>query len=158
MQMTLETCRRSLIGVWGLGFLIPLILIFVQAVAGKYGGKFPEVLGWLTSLTLPTILLMIGVMVANPAGAISEDKKTENKIAEENAGQVSAKTKTEHETFIFRIAAVVSILYLLIINFVFFIEPLSNLKPQDLMRDYKIFLAGFDSLISLLIGYFFGKK
>jgi hypothetical protein len=157
--MTLENCRKSLIGIWGLGFLIPCLLIFAQAVGGKYGGKFAEVLGWLTALTLPTILLMIGVMVANPAGAVSEDKKTENeKNALEHPAAVTDKAITGHESFIFRLAVTVSLIYFLIINLVFFIEPFSALKPQDLMRDYKIFLAGFDSLISLLIGYFFGKK
>jgi hypothetical protein len=156
--MTLEGCRRSLVTIWGVGFLIPLMLIFFQAVGGKYGGKFSEVLGWLTSLTLPTILLMIGVMVANPAGSISADKKTENEKATSENNTPTDKAKTDHETFMFRLAALVSLLYLLIINFVFFIEPFSSLKPQDLMRDYKIFLAGFDALISLLIGYFFGKK
>lgn len=158
--MTLESCRRSLIVVWGIGFIIPGMLIFVQAVGGKYGDKFAEVLGWLTALTLPTILLMIGVMVANPAGAVSADKQTENEkqAAEHPEESASKQSKTEHESFIFRLAAAVSIIYLLIINLIFFIEPYSSLKEQDLMRDYKIFLAGFDSLISLLIGYFFGKK
>jgi hypothetical protein len=161
--MTLESCRRSLIGLWGLGFLIPFVLIMIQAGTGKYGGKFAEVLGWLTSLTLPTILLMIGVMVANPAGDISADKKDEMERAGENppegtAGGGSTISKTAQETFVFRVAVSVSLVYLIITNLVFFIEPYSSARPQELMRDYKVFLAAFDAILSLLIGYFFGKK
>ena len=60
--------------------------------------------------------------------------------------------------FIFKLAVGVSIVYLLIINLVFFYEPFAISKPQELMRDNKIYLAVFDSILSLLIGYFFGKK
>lgn len=157
--MTLESCRRWLICTWGIGFMVPCILILIQTGGGKYGGKFIEVLGWLTALTLPTILLMIGVMVANPAGAVSEDKKTEMEKKEaDDPGRESANSKTAHETFIFWLAVGVSIFYLFVINLVFFIEPYLSWNPQDLMRNSKVFLAGFDSLLSLLIGYFFGKK
>jgi len=62
----LSVYRKRLIGLWATGFIIPFILILFQFGNGKYGPKFTEVFGWLTALTLPTILLMIGVMVANP--------------------------------------------------------------------------------------------
>lgn len=143
--MKLEACRKWLVYIWLGGFLIPFALILIQYASGKYGAKTQEVLGWLTALTLPTILLMIGVIVAKTGDA---DEKTEKKKPETVA----------HEKFVFKLAVGVSLGYLLIINLVFFLEPYSSYKPQELMRDYKVFLAGFDSLISLLIGYFFGKK
>lgn len=155
----LETYRKQLIGVWGIGFIIPFILVLVQFGNGKYGNKLSEVLGWLTSLTLPTILLMIGVLVANPVESkISVSETPDEKKDEEKEAELVQKKKEAHEKFVFKLALGVSILYLLIINFVFFYEPLSDAKPQELMRDSKIFLAVFDSIISLLIGYFFGKK
>ena len=161
--MSLDAYRKWLIGIWSAGFLIPFILILIQFANGKYGGKFAEALGWLTALTLPTILLMIGVMVANPSGALQkmpssgpkpETEKTDGEIAADR----EVAYKSAHETFIFRLAVGASLVYLMIVNFVFFLEPFANAKPQDLMRDSKIFLAVFDSIISLLIGYFFGKK
>ena len=72
--MTLESRRKWLVGIWGIGFIIPFILILLQDLNGKYGAKDNEVLGWLTTLTLPTILLMIGVIVANPTP--SADRKS----------------------------------------------------------------------------------
>ena len=161
--MSLESYRKWLIGIWSAGFLIPFVLILIQFASGKYGGKFTEALGWLTALTLPTILLMIGVMVANPSPVIQkispadptrDAEKTDTELAVER----DAAYKAAHETFIFRLAVGVSLVYLLIVNFVFFLEPFTHATPQDLMRDSKIFLAVFDSIISLLIGYFFGKK
>ncbi len=159
--MTLDSYRKWLIGIWSLGFLIPFVLILFQFGSGKYGEKFTEVLGWLTSLTLPTILLMIGVMVANPDDVADRKKKFKDKPDEKNTGtaaEEAAAFKTAHEKFIFKLAVGTSVVYLLIVNFVFFLEPFANSKPQELMRDSKIFLAVFDSIISLLIGYFFGKK
>jgi len=161
--MSLESYRKWLIGIWSAGFLIPFVLILIQFGNGKYGGKFAEAFGWLTALTLPTILLMIGVMVANPSaaslqGELPEPTPDSDKSNAELAADREAALKSSHETFIFRLAVGASLAYLIIVNFVFFLEPFSNAKPQDLMRDSKIFLAVFDSIISLLIGYFFGKK
>lgn len=160
--MTLDQCRKWLLAVWGTGFLVPFLLIVAQWGAGKYGDKFSEVLGWLTALTLPTILLMLGVMVANPTGDKSEDKmneeKEEEKEEENGKDKKTGGSKTTRETTVFRVTLGASVLYLLIINVVFFFEPLWGSKPQELMRDSKIFLAVVDSIVSLLIGYFFGKK
>lgn len=160
--MNLGDYRKRLIGVWGIGFIVPFLLILIQFGAGKYGDKINEVLGWLTALTLPTILLMIGVLVANPTETVAEEDEPEKPVEEqtEEEKKLAAQKlkKVAHEKFIFKLAFTVSIVYLLIINFVFFLEPFTNSKPQELMRDSKIFLAVFDSIISLLIGYFFGKK
>ena len=143
----LNTYRKWLLGVWIVGFIIPFFLILLQTGSGKYGDKFGEVLGWLTTLTLSTILLMVGVMVSNP---ISEKAAGADQTDE-------AQKKEKHEKFVFQIAVGASVVYLLIINLTFFAEPLVSNKPQELMRDSKIYLAVLDSLISLLIGYFFGK-
>ncbi|MDQ3179537.1 MAG: hypothetical protein M3Q33_03355 [Acidobacteriota bacterium] len=161
--MTLDSYRKWLIGIWSAGFVIPFILILFQFGSGKYGEKFTEVFGWLTALTLPTILLMIGVIIASPATdadkrETAEDKPYKEKTEAEKSAEQASSNKAAHENFIFKLAVGVSVLYLLIVNFVFFLEPFANSKPQELMRDSKIFLAVFDSIISLLIGYFFGKK
>lgn len=159
--MSLDTYRKWLIGIWSAGFLIPFTLILFQFGSGKYGEKFTEALGWLTALTLPTILLMIGVMVASPVTAVHKKKSAGNQPDKEKpvkATEELTSGKAAHEKFVFKLAVGVSVLYLLIVNFVFFLEPLTSSRPQELMRDSKIFLAVFDSVISLLIGYFFGKK
>jgi len=148
----LDYYRKWLIGLWSAGFLIPFVLILFQFGSGKYGEKSSEALGWLTALTLSTILLMIGVMVSNPAPAAVAEGDEDQSAAE------AARIKAAHEKFIFKLAVGVSLLYLLIVNLVFFVEPLVGAKPQALMRESKIYLAVFDSIISLLIGYFFGKR
>lgn len=71
---------------------------------------------------------------------------------------MTADREAEHATFVFQVAVGVSIIYLLIMNFVFFLEPFVARSPQVLMRQSKTILAVFDSFISLLIGYFFGKR
>jgi hypothetical protein len=157
----LDSYRKKLIAIWCSGFLIPFVLILLQYFNGKYGDKFAEVLGWLTALTLSTILLMIGVMVSNPVRErdsnflnAPDDALTED----EKEVRIALLAKDKHEKFVFQMAAGASIIYLLIINMTFFVEPLVTSKPQELMRDSKIWLAILDSFISLLIGYFFGKR
>lgn len=156
--MLLDIYRKRLLLIWCIGFLVPFTLILFQFGNGKYGAKSTEVLGWLTSLTLATILLMVGVMVSNPVTP-EEEEKPESEMNEEDKKKKREKeAKASHEKFVFNFAVGVSVIYLLIINMVFFLEPLVSAKPQALMGQYKIYLAVFDSLISLLIGYFFGKK
>ena len=154
--MGIESYRKWLIGIWVAGFIIPFFLVLIQFGSGKYGEKSTETLGWLTSLTLPTILLMIGVMVANPV-TVSRKRQTGD-VDAPDADQADTVAASANDKFIFWLAVGVSLVYLLIVNFVFFLEPFAQSKPQELMRDSKIFLAVFDSIISLLIGYFFGRK
>jgi len=156
--MLLDLYRKRLLVIWCIGFLVPFTLIMLQFGNGKYGEKSAEVLGWLTSLTLSTILLMVGVMVSNPVTPDEEDIPEDQMTEEEKKKKRDKIAKVSHEKFVFHFAVGVSVFYLLIINMVFFLEPLVSDKPQELMRQYKIYLAVFDSLISLLIGYFFGKK
>jgi hypothetical protein len=159
--MTLVDYRQRLIGIWCVGFGIPFLLLFLQFFGGKYSyEKGLEALGWLTSLTLSTILLMFGVMVSNPVALDDpHDPRSDAELTEEERKNRREKqAKSAHEKTVFRFAAGVSIVYLLIINMVFFLEPLTSDRPQEMMRSYKIFLAAFDSLLSLLLGYFFGKK
>jgi hypothetical protein len=154
----LELYRKKLLLIWCIGFLIPFALLIFQFGSGKYGGKSLEMLGWLTSLTLSTILLMVGVMVSNPVTPEEDEKPEEKMTAREKKEKKERDARAAHNKFVFNITVGVSLLYLLIINGVFFVEPLVSSKPQELTRDYKIFLAVFDSLLSLLIGYFFGRK
>jgi uncharacterized membrane protein len=158
--MMLDLYRKKLLVIWCVGFLIPFVLLMIQFGNGKYGGKSLEMVGWLTSLTLSTILLMFGVMLSNPVSPEeAADERPESELTnEEKKRKKDQETKTSHEKFVFKSAVAVSVIYLLIINAVFFIEPLVSVKPQELTRDYKIFLAIFDSLLIALIGYFFGKK
>lgn len=159
--MTLVDYRQRLIIIWCVGFGIPFVLLFLQFFGGKYGfDKGLEALGWLTSLTLSTILLMFGVMVSNPVMPEDpDDPRPDEELTDDEKKLRREKTaKKAHEKSVFQFAAGVSVLYLLIINAVFFLEPLTSDRPQEMMRYYKVFLAAFDSLLSLLLGYFFGKK
>lgn len=160
--MTLEASRKWLVGIWGVGFLVPLLLFFIQDINGKYGDKSGETLGWLTSLTLPTILLMIGVIVTNPSPT-ADRKKIEEKPAdqltdEEKKHLEDAENNEAKEKFVFKLAVGISVVYLFIINMFFFYEPFTTSTPHELMGKYKIYLALFDSALSLVIGAFFGRK
>ena len=156
----LELYRKKLLVIWCVGFLIPFVLIIFQYGGGKYGAKSQEVFGWLTSLTVPTILIMVGVMISNPV--VPEDdslNKPDDQLTKDKIEKKRIKeAKETKEKSVFAFAVGISLLYLLIINAFFFLEPLWNVKPQELMRDLKVYLAIFDSVISLVIGYFFGRK
>ncbi len=146
--MTLIRMKKWLVTVWGIAFLVPLVLvIFQDLIYSKYGTRGSEVLGWLTALTLPTILLMVGAIVGGPSEEPEEEESDETKA------------RREHNSMVFKWAMSISVVYLLIINGVFWIEPLSTtMKPLVFMGKIKIYLAVFDSLLAILLGYFFGKK
>lgn len=157
----LDVYRKRLLTIWCVGFLVPFLLILLQYFGGKYGDKFGEALGWLTALTLSTILLMFGVMVSNKTTPPDETLlNLPDAQLDDQQKQVKAAlaAKNSHEKFVFQMAAAASVIYLLIINLAFFAEPVVSYKPQELMRDSKVWLALFDSFLSLLIGYFFGKS
>jgi hypothetical protein len=158
----LDIYRKRLLAIWCVGFFVPFLLVLLQYFGGKYGDKFGEAVGWLTALTLSTILLMIGVMISNPVAerdaAFAANIPANQMTDTQKEALAAAFKKEQHERFVFRLAAAASITYLLIINLAFFAEPLVSAKPQELMRDSKIWLAFLDSFVSLLIGYFFGKK
>lgn len=157
--MKLGAYRRYLLLVWGIGFVVPFLLFIFQLGYGKYGAKAAEVLGWLTSLTVPTILLMLGVMISNPVVPVRKIDKPEDRMTKKEKEEYKLqKAKEDDEKFYFHLAVGLSSFYLLIVTGFFVLEPLFSKKPLELMRDYKILLAVFDSGITLLIGYFFGKK
>ena len=118
----LDTYRKRLMCIWCVGFVIPFLLILIQYFSGKYGDKFGEVLGWLTALTLSTILLMVGVMVSNPVDVRNTallDTADDSLSSEERASKAALLAKEKHEKFVFMMASGASIIYLLIINITF---------------------------------------
>lgn len=157
--MELTTYRRKLLLIWCIGFAVPFFLFMFQFGFGKYGTKASEVLGWLTSLIVPTILLMLGVMTSNPVVNVEHPDKPESELTEKEKEEIEKqRAKEEEDRFYFKLTVSLSIFYLLIVTGFFVLEPMFSKKPQELMRDSKILLAVFDSGITLLIGYFFGKK
>jgi hypothetical protein len=103
--MKMEKCRNRLLQIWGGSFLFLFLLLFVQTLFGKYGDKYSEIFGWLIPLTVPTLSLMVGVMVA--------DKK----------GDADPKN-IDADMTIYRIAKWFSCVYFSIIGLAFLIEPL----------------------------------
>jgi hypothetical protein len=137
--MTLEKCRNRLIAIWGGSFLFLVLLLFVQTIFGKYGEKNSEVFGWLIPLTVPTLSLMLGVLVADKqAGTASQGVKADPTI--------------------YQIAKWLSVVYFSIIGLAFLVEPLVPYSPLDLMSMSKPFLGLFDGLITGVIAFFFVKK
>jgi hypothetical protein len=137
--MKMDKCKNRLLTIWGFSFLGIFIVLLVQSFAGKYGDRHLEVTGWFVPLMLPTLLLMIGVFIA--------DAKNEEQLKTTNANQT-----------LFKIAEYGSIFYILLIYLVFFLEPFFSLSPFEMMTTAKPFLSIIDSVLTGLIGYFFVKK
>lgn len=148
--MKMEDCRNRLLGIWGIGFGLLFFLLLLQTFFLKYGTKYDEVTGWFFPLTVPTLMLMVGVTLAERRNETKRHAKIGK--AKKESGEIEADSK------IFKIAQYGSIFYLLLIFSVFFIEPLVPRGPLELMKDTKPFLSVLDGLVTAVIGYFFVKK
>lgn len=137
-QIDFSKSQIWLTSVWGFGFSLIALLIIVQSTAGKYENKMSEAWGWFISLVLPNLSLMLTILFAQPKNEQS--------------------AKITVPVFYYRIAVAFSLGYLSIILIVILGAPLTTKSTIELMNDSKIFLATFQTLLSIILGLFFIKK
>ena len=105
--MKMEDCKNRLLAIWGIGFGLLFLLLLLQTFFGKYGSKYEEVTGWFFPLTVPTLMLMVGVTLA-------ERRNETKRLAKAGKGKKET-GEIEVDTKIFKIAQYGSIFYLFLI-------------------------------------------
>ena len=138
MELTMGFCKDKLLKIWGLGFAVLFFLLVVQTFMGKYGEKYADVIGWLVTLTVPTLSLMLGVFIADKQGTSIQDIPADRTL--------------------YKIAEFSSFIYFLLIYLVFLVEPLVSYSPFQMMNISKPFFGVINGFITLIIGYFFVKR
>ena len=137
MSNTISTkkCKRGLATLWlSIGLFLFLIMI-VQSLGGKYGEKAEEAWKWFLPTLLPTLLLIVGVLVADATSA--------------------SKTGRRVDRFVFQIAFGLSLLYLLLVAVTLFYQPFSRQTPLQFMSLSNLWLGPFQGLVAAALGAFF---
>ncbi len=130
--LTMSACRAWLMGLGGiLAFLLFAILLGQK---DRYGPEWQRTWEWFVPTVAPTLGVIIGAVAASVRS--SDDGPAVNPLA-------------------FRLAFVISILYLATLFYVELLSIDSARKALDYMAGSRLWLGAFQGLVSLAVGAFF---
>lgn len=136
--MSIEQCRKRLAIVWFVISGILFLVLVLQTIFGRYADKVNEAWSWFLPTIMPSLSLIAATWVS--------DLRHEN-------------VQVEHaNTFLYRLALMLSVFYLLVIVLVVFLSPLSQTPPLEMMRQSNLFLGPIQGLVAAVIGVFFVSK
>jgi hypothetical protein len=74
-MIPIEDVRSGLFLVWSFGAGIPLLILILQSLAGRYGAEVQSVWSWFIPTVVPSISLMLGVLGATAlSGESTKDR------------------------------------------------------------------------------------
>jgi hypothetical protein len=130
----LEHARDRLIRTWLLGVGVPMLILVIQSVTGKYDEAAKDVWSWFVPLVFPTVGLMVGVV-----GGTALDQ-----------GESRQVKKSYYEFVLW-----LSVGYLSILSLTILLEPFSPRGGLELYRLSNYWLAPLQGLVGGGIGYLF---
>ncbi len=141
-RVSLTSGQYRILTLWFVGVLPAYLVTVLQLLGDYYGDKIDEAVGWLLSATLPTLLLIAGVVGARA-------------IQEAGSGAVEA---TIDRRFL-RFALGVSLLYLLLLNGVVLFQPISRvserLGPFEMLKTANLIIGPIQGLVGSVLGVLF---
>ena len=138
-MFTVKRSRNLLAIVWGIGFIPPFLILASRTYFGTYyGGKETEAWGWFTPNIVPTMGLILGTLASSAFGANDSDKPV--------------------SPVFLVVTLILSVIYLIIFNLIFFLEPLTDSAPLDVFRRSSLFLGILQGFVTITLGVFFFKS
>jgi len=137
-MLTIKQCRRRLAVIWFIGSAILFLLLIAQTIFKHYGDRATAVWSWFLPMIMPTLSLIIGVLVWD-----AQDK---------------APGRGHADRFLYRLAAILSASYLLILSLTFFLSPFVPWTPLELMAQSSLYMGPFQGLVAAALGAFFVSK
>lgn len=135
-SVTLTRGKNLLAIIWLFGFIPPFMILAARTYFGTYyDGKETEAWGWFSPNIVPTLGLIVSSLTSSAAGRRQADKKV--------------------TTGFFTLAMILSLLYLLIFNLIFLLEPLTNSAPLEVFKRSSLFLGIIQGLVTTVLGVFF---
>jgi|ERR1017187_2903081 hypothetical protein len=128
--------QQTLAIIWLIGSAATATILFFQMQSGHFAGKEKEVWSWFLPNVMPTLLLIIGVLVA------SAIKPTIN--------------PANPDSFLFKVTAGVSVFYLFLV-FATVAFQFTGTPALDLMRNANFLLGPMQGLTAATLGVFFAK-
>jgi hypothetical protein len=138
MSVSMDREKKRLAVIWFVGFAFLFCLVFVQSVRGVYGDQWEKPWAWLLPSVMPTLSLILGVLVSD--------------LTQQNRQDIQV------DSFVPRMAAAFSIVYLLIVSLTILLQPFSRYSPLTLMNMSHLWLAPLQGLVSAVLGALFVRQ
>ena len=132
-----KEAQRRLMIVWLAGAAIPLLVLFAQTVGGKFGPDADKAFSWLMPHVIPTLLLMVGAVAADPSAS--------------GGGARADRTA-------FQVSQWLSVTYLALLLATLLLQPLSSLTPFQMMKTSELWLGPLQGVVGLSLGAFFVSR
>ncbi|MEI6748381.1 MAG: hypothetical protein ACOYMF_01150 [Bacteroidales bacterium] len=134
----MKTAKRALASIWFIIGGILFLVVFLQTLLGHYGDKVNEAWSWLIPMIFPTLSVIIGVFVGDSLGKND--------------------TSLLVDSFIFKLTIALSVVYLLAISLVIFINPLTEFDAITMMKMSNFGLGPLQGIVIAAMAIFFVKK
>ena len=142
LRIPLSSAQYRILALWFFGVMPAYAVTVIQLLNDYYGDKIDEAMGWLLSATLPTLLLIAGVVGAR---------------AVQQAAAGGAEARVDRRFL--RFALGVSLLYLLVMNGVVFFQPVSRvserLGPFEMLKTANLIIGPLQGLVGSVLGALF---
>lgn len=128
--------QQTLAIIWLIGSAATAIILFFEMQSGHFAGKEKEVWSWFLPNVMPTLLLIIGVLVASAVKP--------------------AANPANPDSFLFKVTAGISVFYLFLLFATVLLQ--SNGTPAlPLMSNSNFILGPMQGLTAATLGIFFAK-
>lgn len=135
MPLSMLDARKRLACIWFVGVGVNFICVFLLAFTTGDVDHMTELWSWFLPNVMPTLSLIVSILIAS-----SSSRSNAQAIA---------------DIFIYRMTAVLSVLYLLAVMTTFLAKPFSPLSFQAILRLSHLWLAPLQGLVAATIGTFF---
>ena len=138
MPISMSKCKNRLATIWFVGAGLVFALMLLQTLLGHYESAVSKAWGWALPTVMPTLSLIIGVLVVDLGGNAAKNVRV--------------------DSFVFKLAASLSIVYLCSVLLTMLLQPLSPKSPSDALHLSNVWLGPFQGLVAAAIGAFFTRK
>jgi hypothetical protein len=126
--------QRKLVLIWLIGSCPSIILLLIRSF-GPNAEDIDKVWSWLLPSIMPTLSLVVGTYAATAVTQLREDRTV--------------------DLLFFRVAAALSLVYLLIVTLTVCIYPLSSSPATTVLARIGLILGPVQGLVSACLGVFF---
>lgn len=137
MEVKMKECQEKLTKLWFFGACALFFVLLFQTILDHYGHKSNDAWRWFLPTIMPTLSLIVGVIVAETLTKTDKSRMVDR--------------------FIYRLAFVVSSVYLVVVSLTIFLQPFASIGPIELMNLSHLWLGPLQGLASAFIGIFFVK-
>jgi hypothetical protein len=135
-----EKARKRIALIWYGGGGFVFLFVVAQTILGRNAEISDQIWSWLLPAIMPSLSLITGVLVVKKAST-----------------EINASGERP-DPFVFRLACILSVIYLLIILSIFLSQPFDEENFVNLLKKSSMWLAPLQGLVTASLGAFFVQK